>query len=69
MIFFCNIWKDGISFFQKILYFFFRRKMKEDDFYQKTRGNMIFFVCMRRRIRRGIALQAKKNKDAPKKYT
>ena len=41
---FCNIWKDGISFFQKIWYFFFRWKMKEDDLYQKTRGNMTFSV-------------------------
>ena len=46
---FCNIWKDGISFFQKIWYFFFRRKMKEDDLYQKTRGNMMFSVYMGRR--------------------
>ena len=56
---FCNIWKDGISFFQKIWYFFFRRKMKEDDLYQKTRGNMIFSVYMRRRYRRDIAFLAK----------
>ena len=46
---FCNIWKDGISFFQKLWYFFFRRKMKEDDLYQKTRGNMIFSLYLRRR--------------------
>ena len=45
---FCNIWKDGIFFSQKI-YFSFRRKMKEDDLYQKTSGNMIFSVYMRRR--------------------
>ena len=57
---FCNIWKDGISFFQKIWYFFFRRKMKEDDLYQKTRGNMIFSVYMRRRQGRDTALLAKK---------
>ena len=68
MIFFCNIWKDGISFFQNISYFFFRRKMKEDDLYQKTRGNMIFSVCMRRRIRRGITPLAKK-KRCPEKNT
>ena len=43
---FCNIWKDGISFFQKIWYFFFRRKMKEDDLCQNTRGNMVFSVYM-----------------------
>ena len=59
---FCNISKDGISFFQKISYFFFRRKMKEDDPYQKTRGNMIFYVYMRRRYRRDIALLVKKQK-------
>ena len=59
---FCNIWKDGISFFQKIWYFFFRRKMKEDDLCQTTRGNMIFFVYMRRRYRRGIALLPKKQR-------
>ena len=63
--FFCNIWEDGISFFQKILYFFFRRKIKEDDLYQKTSGNMIFSVCMRRHIRRGITLLAKKTKMPP----
>ena len=28
---FCNIWKDGISYFQK---------MKEDDLYQKMRGHL-----------------------------
>ena len=33
---FCNIWKDGISCFQKIWYFFFGRKMEEDDLYQRT---------------------------------
>ena len=59
---FCNIWKDGISFFHKIWYFFFRRKMKEDDLYQKTRGNMIFSVYTRRRYRRDIALLAKKQR-------
>ena len=42
---FCNIWKDGISFFPKILYFFFRRK-KKDDLSQKIYGNMIFCVYM-----------------------
>ena len=41
MIFFCNIWKDGISFFPKMWYFFFRRKVK-DDLYQKIHGNMAF---------------------------
>ena len=65
---FCNIWKDGISFFQKIWYFFFRWKMKEDDLYQKTHGNMIFSVYMRRRWGRDIALLAKKTK-MPRKNT
>ena len=65
---FCNICKDGISFFQKIWYFFFRRKMKEDNLYQKTRGNMIFYVYMRRRYKRDISLLAKKTK-MPRKNT
>ena len=39
---FCNIWRDGIYFFQKTWYFFFGRKMKEDDRYQKTRGKIVF---------------------------
>ena len=65
---FCNIWKDGISFFQKIWYFFFRRKMKEDDLYQKTRGNMIFSVYMRRRYWRDIALLAKKQRCPEKMH-
>ena len=59
---FCNIWKDRISFFHKIWYFFFRRKMKEDDLYQKTRKNMVFSVYMRRRYKHGIALLAKNPK-------
>ena len=42
--------------------------MKEDDLYQKTRGNMIFSVCMRRRIRRGITPLAKKQR-CPEKNT
>ena len=42
--------------------------MKEGDLYQKTRGNMIFSVYMRRCYRRDIA-RLEKNKDAPKKYT
>ena len=41
---FCNMWKDVISFFPKI-YFFFRRQMK-DDLSQKIHGNMIFSVYM-----------------------
>ena len=52
---FCNIWKDGISFFQKIWYFFFVRKMKEDDLYKTTRENVIFSVYMRRRYKHDIA--------------
>ena len=36
--------------------------MKEDDLYQKTRGNMIFSVYMRRRYWRDIALLEKKTK-------
>ena len=45
--FFCNIWKDDISFLQKIWYFFFVQKMKEDDLYKKTRGNMVFLcICV-----------------------
>ena len=59
---FCNDWKDGISFFQKTWYFFFRRKMKEDNLYQKKRGNMIFSVYMRRRYRRDIAHLSKKER-------
>ena len=59
---FCNIWKDDISFFQKIWYFFFWRKMKEDDLYQKTHGNMIFSVYTRRRYKHDIALLAKKQR-------
>ena len=39
---FCNIWKDGITFFPKI-YFLYSRKMK-DDLYQKIHGNKIFSV-------------------------
>ena len=65
---FCNIWKDGISFFQKIQYFFFRRKMKKDCLYQKTRGNMIFSLYLHRRYWRGIALLTKKTK-MPRKNT
>ena len=42
--------------------------MKEDDLYQKTHGNMIFSVYMRRRWGRDIALLAKKTK-MPRKNT
>ena len=59
---FCNIWKNGISFFQKIWYFFFRQKMKEVDLYQKTRGNMTLSLYMRRCYRREIALLIKKQR-------
>ena len=62
---FCNIWKDGISFFQKIWYFFFRRKMKEDDLYQRARGNMVFSVYMRRRYKYDIAFLGKKKQGCP----
>ena len=44
---FCNIWKDGISFFPKILYFVFRRKMKEDGLYEKHVNIWYFlYVCI-----------------------
>ena len=45
--------------------------MKEDDLYQKTRGNMVFSVYMRRRYKHDIAPPRQENKDAlaPKKYT
>ena len=49
--------------------------MKEDDLYQKTRGNMVFSVYMRRRYKHDIAPPPppvrQKDKDAlsPKKYT
>ena len=45
--------------------------MKEDDLYQKTRGNMVFSVYMHRRhCTPPATLRAKKNKDAraSKKY-
>ena len=59
---FFSVWKEGISFFQKIWYFFFRGKMKEDDLYQKTHGNMMFSVYMRRCYKYAIALLAKKQR-------
>ena len=67
---FCNIWKDGISFFPKILFFFFRRKIK-DDLSQKVHGNMIFSVYMYKCYKYDITLLPKKSKDnlLPKKYT
>ena len=65
---FCNIWKDGISFFQKIWFFFFRRKMKEDGLYQKTRGNMIFSVYMHRGCRREVPFWQQKP-NIPRKNT
>ena len=51
MIFFsffsCNIRKDGVSFFQKIWYFFFRRNMKEDDLYKKRMEIWYFlYICI-----------------------
>ena len=36
--------------------------MKEDDLYQKTRGNMVFSVYMRRRYKHDIAPPGKKTK-------
>ena len=42
--------------------------MKEDDLYQKACGNIIFSVCMRRRIRRGITLLAKKQRCPQKMH-
>ena len=41
---------------------FFGRKMKEDDFYQKTRGNMVFSVYMRRSTSTALGPQQKKKK-------
>ena len=58
---FCNILKDGISFFQKI-FFFFRPKMKEDGLYQKTHGKMIFSVYMGRCYRCDVTLLTKKQR-------
>ena len=44
--------------------------MKEDDFYQKTRGNMVFSVYMRRRYKYDTALPGKKTKmSLPPKNT
>ena len=46
--------------------------MKEEDFYQKTRGNMVFSVNMRRRYKHDIAPPApgKKTKmPLPRKNT
>ena len=64
----CNIWKVGVSFFQKIWYFFFGRKMKEDDVYQKTGGNMVFSAYRRRQCNYDTALLKKKRRyPCPKK--
>ena len=42
--------------------------MKEDDFYQKTRGNMVFSVYMRRRYKYDTGPPAKKQRcPCPKK--
>ena len=46
MIFFVISGKMVFLFFQKIWYVFFRSKMKEDDLYQKARGNIVFSVYM-----------------------
>ena len=65
---FRNIWKDGICFFRKIWYFFGGRKMKEDYFYQKMRGNMVFSVYMRGRYKHNTGPPAKKQRcPCPKK--
>ena len=60
--FFCNIWKDDISFFQKIWYFFFVQKMKEDDLYEKNTWKYGISVHMRRSNKHDIALLAKKQR-------
>ena len=39
--------------------------MKEDDLYQKTRGNMIFSVYMRRRYKHDIAAPRQKKQRWP----
>ena len=57
---FCNIWKDGISFFTKIS-FFFRRKMK-DDLSQKIHENMIFSVYMYKYYKCDITALPKKQR-------
>ena len=36
--------------------------MKEDDIYQKTRGNMVFSVYMRRRYKHNTGPSAKKQR-------
>ena len=46
---------------------FFGRKMKEDDFYQKTRGNMVFSVYMRRSTSTALGPQQKKKIPFPEK--
>ena len=43
--------------------FFWGRKMKEDDLYQKTRGNMVFSVYMRRRYEHNTGPSAKKQRS------
>ena len=43
--------------------FFWWRKMKEDDLYQKTRGNMVFSVYMRRRYEHNTGPSAKKQRS------
>ena len=65
---FCNIWKDGISFFQKIWYVFFRRKWKKIIFINK-RVEIWYFLYTSVGVT-GVTLPSwQKNKDASKKYT
>ena len=65
---FCNIRKDGASFFSKIWYFFFRRKMK-DDLSQTIHGNMIFSVYKYKCYKYNITLLPKKAKAITWKNT
>ena len=44
---------------------FFGRKMKEDDFYQKARGNIVFSVYMRTGTSTALGPQQKKKKKIP----
>ena len=49
---------------------FFGRKMKEDDFYHKARGNIVFSVYMRTGTSTALGPQQKKKRyPCPKKYT
>ena len=66
---FCNIWKYGISFFQKIWYFILMRKIKEHDLYQKTHGNMTFSVYMCGRYKHDMPCWLKKKMSLSRKNT